>query len=67
MRIGTSYKQHRDLVVAHIVNLLWFGLRDLRPSPPALVVQDGLRSDLDVVIDEVDRAELDLLLEELAP
>ncbi|HKJ57334.1 MAG TPA: TetR/AcrR family transcriptional regulator [Nitriliruptoraceae bacterium] len=45
-------KRNRDDVVAHIVNLLWYGLRDLRREPPPLVsVGDGVRADLDVMVD----------------
>lgn len=60
-------KRDRDRVVAHVVNLLWFGLRNLKPEPELVSVSDGVRTDLDVVYDEVDRAEIDRLLEELAP
>lgn len=50
-------KRNRDVVVAHIVNLLWYGLRDLRPQPPRMVsVGDGVRADLDVVTDDQDGA-----------
>ena len=45
--------------MAHVVNLLWYGLRDLRQSPPDLVsVGDGVRADLDVVGDRHDDDEL---------
>jgi AcrR family transcriptional regulator len=48
-------KRNRDDVVAHVVNLLWYGLRDLRQTPPELVsVGDGVRADLDVVGDHLD-------------
>lgn len=63
-----SGKRDRDEVVAHIVNLLWYGLRNLQPEPPELMsVPDGVRTDLDFAYDEVDRAEIDRLLADLAP